>query len=741
MSEPNVSQQSVQNFSERAYLDYSMYVILDRALPFIGDGLKPVQRRIVYAMSQLNLSAQAKYKKSARTIGDVLGKFHPHGDSACYEAMVLMAQSFSYRYTLIDGQGNWGSMDDPKSFAAMRYTEARLTAYAELLLAELGQGTVDWRANFDGTMNEPVSLPARLPNVLLNGSTGIAVGMATDLLPHNLREVVSACLCLLDNPKASLHDLCQHIQGPDFASGAQLITPKAELEALYQTGYGAVKLRAVFEQKKNQVVITALPYQVSGAKILEQIAEQMIGKQLPMVVDLRDESDHENPVRLVLELRSSQVDTEALMSHLFATTDLQKQYRANFNVIGLDGKPRCMGLRDLLGNWLEFRQNVVTRRLNFRLEQINERLHILEGFVIVFQFLSEVIDIIRNSDEPEQALRVRFKLSETQAMAILNMRLKQLARLQEAKLHEEVAALSSEKQKIEAYLSTPAKLKALIRKELAEDMATYGDERRTQWVEADSAQAMIQKVVMPKEPITVILSEKGWIRAGKGHELDTAKLGFRSGDALLMTALGDSHMAVLLLDAAGRSYQLSAQDLPSVRGYGEPLTSRLTPGNGARFVGVCLGHAEQRVVLVSNAGYGFITTLEQMMVKNKKGKQLLSVPPGLSALPPLLCSEQKSYLAVLSAQGKLLCMPLDALPELNKGKGQLLMRLGKKTEGAPPVVAVAVVAEHQVLQIHAGKKHMTLNHKGRQDYIGERAQSGRVLPKGYQKSTGMSVMV
>lgn len=538
LSLEGVERRSLADFTEQAYLNYSMYVIMDRALPHIGDGLKPVQRRIVYAMSELGLDADAKHKKSARTVGDVLGKYHPHGDSACYEAMVLMAQPFSYRYTLVDGQGNWGAPDDPKSFAAMRYTEARLSRYSELLLDELGQGTVDWVPNFDGTMNEPATLPARLPNLLLNGTTGIAVGMATDVPPHNLREVAAACVRLLDEPGATVEQLTEHVPGPDFPTEAEIITPKADLLKIYQTGRGSVRMRAVYRVEDGDIVVTALPHQVSGAKVLEQIAAQMQAKKLPMVADLRDESDHENPCRIVIIPRSNRVDAEELMTHLFATTDLESSYRVNTNVIGLDGKPQVKDLRTLLTEWLQYRVGTVRRRLQFRLDKVEKRLHLLEGLLIAFLNLDEVIRIIRSEDHPKPVLMERFGLTDLQADYILDTRLRQLARLEEMKIRGEQDELAKEREKLLALLGSEAKLKKLVRKEILEDAEKYGDARRSPLVERAEAKALSETELMPTEPVTVVLSEKGWVRCAKGHDIDATGLSYKAGDGFKAAAPG-----------------------------------------------------------------------------------------------------------------------------------------------------------------------------------------------------------
>src|SRR3990167_5680496 len=555
----------LREYAEKAYLDYSMYVILDRALPYLGDGLKPVQRRIIYAMSELGLNSNAKFKKSARTVGDVLGKFHPHGDSACYEAMVLMAQPFSYRYTLVDGQGNWGAQDDPKSFAAMRYTDARLSRYSEVLLTELGQGTVDWVPNFDGTLNEPATLPARLPNILLNGTTGIAVGMATDVPPHNLREVATACVRLLDEPNATVEQLCEHVLGPDYPTEAEIITPRADLLKIYETGKGSVRMRAVYRIEDGDIVVTALPHQVSGSKVLEQIAGQMQAKKLPMVADLRDESDHEHPCRIVIIPRSNRVDADELMQHLFATTELESSYRVNINIIGLDGKPQVKNLRELLSEWLVFRIGTVRRRLQFRLDKVERRLHLLDGLLIAFLNLDEVIHIIRTEDQPKAVLMARFGLTDGQAKYILETRLRQLARLEEMQIRGEQEALAKEQAKLQSLLGSETKLRKLVRTELLADAETYGDTRRSPIVSRSEAKALSETELMPTELVTVVLSEKGWVRCGKSHDIDATGLSYKAGDGYKIGAPGRSNQFAVFIDSTGRSYSLAAHSLPSAR--------------------------------------------------------------------------------------------------------------------------------------------------------------------------------
>ncbi len=737
-----IEQMPLYEFSEKAYLDYSMYVILDRALPHIGDGLKPVQRRIVYAMSELGLSAAAKFKKSARTVGDVLGKFHPHGDSACYEAMVLMAQGFSYRYPLIDGQGNWGSADDPKSFAAMRYTESRLTAYAQVLLSELGQGTVDWQPNFDGTLKEPVVLPARLPNLLLNGTSGIAVGMATDVPPHNLREVASACVHMLENPKATVEELCEHIPAPDFPTEAEIITPREDLLKVYQSGNGSVRMRARFERDQGDIIITALPHQVSGAKVLEQIAAQMQAKKLPMVEDLRDESDHENPTRLVIVPRSNRVDVDRLMSHLFATTDLERSYRVNLNVIGLNGRPQVKNLQELLKEWLAFRFMTVRRRLEFRLGKVTDRLHLLEGLLIAFLNIDEVIRIIRTEDEPKKELIRRFKLTEIQADYVLDTKLRQLARLEEMKIRAEQEELEKERVELETILNSKQRMKTMIRKEIEADAEEYGDDRRSPVVERESAEALDETDLTPSEAVTVVLSEKGWVRSAKGHEIDPAGLSYKAGDGYLDAARLRSNQPVVFLDSNGRSYSVPAHTLPSARGQGEPLTGRLAPAAGATFRAVLGGDPEQWYLLASDAGYGFVVQLKELYAKNKAGKALLTLPKGARVLAPALVTDKENDRVVaISNEGRMLVFPLSELPVLSRGKGNKIIGIpGKRVVTREEfVVAVAVVPEKGKLTAHSGKRYITLKGSDLDHYQGERGRRGNKLPRGFQKVDAVEV--
>ena len=739
----DIEQRSLADFTEQAYLNYSMYVILDRALPHIGDGLKPVQRRIVYAMSELGLKAGAKYKKSARTIGDVLGKFHPHGDSAAYEAMVLMAQPFSFRYTLVDGQGNWGSPDDPKSFAAMRYTESKLTVFADLLLSELEQGTVDWVPNFDGTLDEPSVLPARVPALLLNGTTGIAVGMATDIPPHNLREVVNACLHLLDNPGASIAELCEHVLGPDYPTEAEIITSRSDLMAMYATGRGTLKMRAIWKKEDGDVVITALPHQVSGNKIMEQIAAQMQAKKLPMVEDLRDESDHENPTRLVIIPRSNRIDIDALMNHLFATTDLERNYRVNMNMIGLDGRPAVKNLQQMLAEWLVFRQETVRRRLQYRLDKVEQRLHLLEGLLIAFLNLDEVIHIIRTEEEPKAVLMARFGLSEDQTDYILDTRLRQLARLEEMKIRGEQDALAKELAELQSILESPRKMKNLLRKELQEVALKHGDDRRSPLVQRAEAQAFTEAELLSVDPVTVVLSEKGWIRAAKGHEIDPASLSYKSGDGFKQAVRGRSNQPVLLLDSTGRSYSLAAHTLPSARGQGEPLTGKLSPPPTATFVSMLMGNDDDRLLLATDAGYGFIAKLTDLQSKNRSGKTLLSVPEKANVLPPCLVRNVATDLLIaISNDGRLLVFALSDLPELAKGKGNKIMNIpSARLQAREEFMAfVAVVAAGQQLMVYSGKRHTVLKGNDFEDYRGERGRRGNKLPRGFQNVDRIEVV-
>ncbi len=732
----------LRDYAEKAYLDYSMYVVLDRALPHVGDGLKPVQRRIIYAMSELGLSSASKHKESARTVGDVLGKFHPHGDSACYEAMVLMAQPFSYRYPLIDGQGNFGSPDDPKSFAAMRYTESRMSPYAKTLLAEVALGTVDWAPNFDGTLKEPTLLPARLPNILLNGSTGIAVGMATDIPPHNLNEVVAACIRLLDEPKATIVELCEHILAPDFPTDAEIITPRTDILKMYETGHGSVKMRAVWEKEGTDIVVTALPHQVSPAKVLEQIAAQMQAKKLPMVEDLRDESDHENPTRLVIVPRSNRVDTEQLLNHLFATTDLERNYRVNLNIIGNSGKPQVLDLRNLLKQWLKFRLDTVTRRLEFRLDQVVDRLHILEGLLIAFLDIDEVIHIIRTEDKPKPVLMSHFDITGTQAEAILELKLRNLAKLEEMKIRGEQAELEEERQKLEITLGSRQRMKTLIKTELLADAEKYGDERRSQLHERESAQALREEDLVPSETCTVVLSKSGWVRLAKGHEIDAITLNYKAGDEYQHAARGRSNQQAVFLDSFGRAYSLPAHSLPSARGLGEPLTSRFAPGEGAQFLYVIGGDAKQKLVLASSFGYGFVTETSNLHSKMKAGKAMISLPGDSKPVQPaVISSDDVDTVVCVTSDGYLLAFPLNELPALSKGKGNKLINIPPKRlkAGEEYMLGMVVVAEKEEILVWAGQRYLRLGKKDLEHFRGERAKRGRKLPRGFQRVTKIEV--
>ncbi|MBH3439134.1 DNA topoisomerase IV subunit A [Pseudomonas luteola] len=744
LSMDGVERRSLADFTEQAYLNYSMYVIMDRALPHIGDGLKPVQRRIIYAMSELGLSADAKHKKSARTVGDVLGKYHPHGDSACYEAMVLMAQPFSYRYPLVDGQGNWGAPDDPKSFAAMRYTEARLSRYSEVLLTELGQGTVDWVPNFDGTMDEPAVLPARLPNLLLNGTTGIAVGMATDIPPHNLREVAAACIRLLDEPQSTVTQLTEHVPGPDFPTEAEIVTPRADLLKLYETGRGSVRMRAVYRKEDGEVVITALPHQVSGAKVLEQIAAQMQAKKLPMVADLRDESDHENPTRIVVVPRSNRVGLDELMQHLFATTDLESSYRVNLNVIGLDGKPQVKNLRQVLGEWLTYRIGTVRRRLQFRLDKVERRLHLLEGLMIAFLNLDEVIHIIRTEEQPKAVLMARFGLSETQADYILDTRLRQLARLEEMKIKSEQDELLKEQKRLQGLLGSDKKLRKLVRDELIQDAEAYGDERRSPIVERAEARALSETELMPTEPVTVVLSEKGWVRSAKGHDIDATGLSYKAGDGFKAAAPGRSNQFAVFIDSTGRSYSLAAHSLPSARGQGEPLTGRLTPPPGATFETVLLPDDGQLYVMASDAGYGFVVKGEDLQAKNKAGKALINLPAGAQVMvPKVVRNAEQDLLAAVTTEGRLLVFNVSDLPQLAKGKGNKIIGIpGDKVASREEyMVGFAIVPPGGQLVLQAGKRTLSLKGDDLEHYRGERGRRGNKLPRGFQRVDALDVEI
>ena len=737
-----IEQMPLRTFTEKAYLNYSMYVIMDRALPFIGDGLKPVQRRIVYAMSELGLNAAAKFKKSARTVGDVLGKFHPHGDSACYEAMVLMAQPFSYRYPLVDGQGNWGAPDDPKSFAAMRYTESRLSKISEILLSELGQGTVDFQPNFDGTLEEPQYLPARLPHILLNGTAGIAVGMATDIPPHNINEVADAAVLLLDNPKAGLDDVLNIIQGPDFPTEAEIISPKDDIRKMYETGRGSIKMRATWHKEDGEIIISALPHQSSPSKIIAQIAEQMTAKKLPMVEDIRDEADYENPVRIVLVPRSNRVDTDALMAHLFATTDLEKSYRVNMNMIGLDHKPAVKGLLQVLTEWLTFRRTTVTRRLQHRLDKVLARLHILDGLMIAFLNIDEVIEIIRTEDEPKQVLMTRFNLSDEQAEAILNLRLRHLAKLEEHQLQAEKDKLEEERSNLELILGSERRLNTLIKKEIQEDAKKYASPRMSQLVEREEAKAISESEMTPAEPVTVILSEMGWVRCAKGHDIDPAGLSYKAGDKYLAHACGKSNQPVIFIDSTGRSYALDPLSLPSARSQGEPLTGKLTLPAGATIEQVIMEPEKQELLMASDAGYGFICKFEDLIARNKAGKALISLPENAKVLKPETLSESASLLVSLTSAGRMLIFPVRDLPALSKGKGNKIISIPAANAKARSelLVKLFLISEQASLEFHSGKRKITLKPEDLQKFRAERGRKGSQLPRGLHSNVDIVVV-
>lgn len=737
-----IEQMPLRSFTEKAYLNYSMYVIMDRALPFIGDGLKPVQRRIVYAMSELGLNAAAKFKKSARTVGDVLGKFHPHGDSACYEAMVLMAQPFSYRYPLVDGQGNWGAPDDPKSFAAMRYTESRLSKISEILLSELGQGTVDFQPNFDGTLEEPQYLPARLPHILLNGTTGIAVGMATDIPPHNINEVADAAVLLLDNPKAGLDDVLNIIQGPDFPTEAEIISPKDDIRKMYETGRGSIKMRATWHKEDGEIIISALPHQSSPSKIIAQIAEQMTAKKLPMVEDIRDEADYENPVRIILVPRSNRVDTDALMAHLFATTDLEKSYRVNMNMIGLDHKPAVKGLLQVLTEWLTFRRTTVTRRLQHRLDKVLDRLHILDGLMIAFLNIDEMIEIIRTEDEPKQVLMARFNLSNEQAEAILNLRLRHLAKLEEHQLQAEKDKLEEERSNLELILGSERRLNTLIKKEIQEDAKKYASPRMSQLVEREEAKAISESEMTPAEPVTVILSEMGWVRCAKGHDIDPEGLSYKAGDKYLAHACGKSNQPVIFIDSTGRSYALDPLSLPSARSQGEPLTGKLTLPTGATIEQVIMEPEKQELLMASDAGYGFICKFEDLIARNKAGKALISLPENAKVLKPKTLSESASLLVSLTSAGRMLIFPVRDLPALSKGKGNKIISIPAANAKARSelLVKLFLISEQASLEFHSGKRKITLKPEDLQKFRAERGRKGSQLPRGLHSNVDIVVV-
>ncbi|WP_419236047.1 DNA topoisomerase IV subunit A [Serratia fonticola] len=735
LTHDGVERLPLHTFTENAYLNYSMYVIMDRALPYIGDGLKPVQRRIIYAMSELGLSNNAKFKKSARTVGDVLGKYHPHGDSACYEAMVLMAQPFSYRYPLVDGQGNWGAPDDPKSFAAMRYTESRLSKYAEVLLGELGQGTTDWVPNFDGTMQEPKMLPARLPNILLNGTTGIAVGMATDIPPHNVREIAAAAVALIDKPGSSLDDLLEFVQGPDFPTEAEIITPREEIRKIYQNGRGSVRMRAIWKKEDGSAVITALPHQVSGAKVLEQIASQMRAKKLPMVEDLRDESDHENPTRLVIVPRSNRIDLEQVMNHLFATTDLERSYRINMNMIGLDNRPQVKGLVEILAEWLVFRRDTVRRRLNYRLEKVLKRLHILEGLLVAFLNIDEVIHIIRSEDEPKPVLMQRFGISDTQAEAILELKLRHLAKLEEVKIRGEQDELAKERDHLQALLASERKLNNLIKKEIQADAQAYGDDRRSPLTEREEAKAMSEHDFVPSEPVTIVLSQMGWVRSAKGHDIDPSGLSYKAGDSFLAAARGKTNQPVVFIDSTGRSYALDPLTLPSARGQGEPLTGKLTPPPGATIEQVLMAADDQKLLMASDAGYGFVCTFNDLVARNRAGKVMITLPDNAKALPPMEIHGSDDMLLSISTAGRMLMFPVADLPQLSKGKGNKIISIpsAQAASGEDKLAWLFVLPPQTSITLHVGKRKLKLRPEDLQKFRAERGRKGTLLPRGLQR--------
>ena len=737
-----IEQMPLRTFTERAYLNYSMYVIMDRALPFIGDGLKPVQRRIVYAMSELGLNATAKYKKSARTVGDVLGKFHPHGDSACYEAMVLMAQPFSYRYPLVDGQGNWGAPDDPKSFAAMRYTESRLSKISEILLSELGQGTVDYQPNFDGTLAEPQYLPARLPHILLNGTTGIAVGMATDIPPHNINEIADAAVMLLDNPKAGLDDVLEIVQGPDFPTEAEIISPKSEIRKIYEQGRGSIKMRAIWKKEDGEIIISALPHQSSPSKVIAQIAEQMTAKKLPMLEDIRDEADHENPIRIVLVPRSNRVDTDALMAHLFATTDLEKSYRVNMNMIGLDHKPAVKGLLEILNEWLTFRRTTVTRRLQYRLDKVLSRLHILEGLMIAFLNIDEVIDIIRNEDDPKAELMARFNLSDEQADAILNLRLRHLAKLEENQLKAEQDELEKERLNLEAILGSERRLNTLIKKEIQEDAKKYASPRMSQLVEREEAKMISESDMTPAEPVTVILSEMGWVRCAKGHDIDPKSLNYKAGDNYRAHACGKSNQAVVFIDSTGRSYAIDPLSLPSARSQGEPLTGKLNLPAGATIEYVVMASEQQELLMASDAGYGFICKFEDLIARNKAGKALISLPENAKVMEPKTLANATALVVAMTSAGRMLIFPAKDLPALSKGKGNKIVTIpaANAKERSELLVRLLLISDQASLEFHSGKRKIVLKPEDLQKFRAERGRKGSTLPRGLHTNVEIVVI-
>ena len=742
MSKENLDKQSIKKYAENAYLNYSMYVILDRALPNIGDGLKPVQRRILYAMSELGLNASSKYKKSARTVGDVIGKFHPHGDSAAYEAMVLMAQNFSFRYPFVDGQGNWGSQDDPKSFAAMRYTESKLTKFSDLLINELKQGTVDWQPNFDGSLLEPVIFPAKVPSILLNGTTGIAVGMATDIPSHNLTEVIDATIHVLENPKTSIGHILKYIKGPDFSNKAPIVASAEELNEMYSTGRGPFKMKCAWKKEGNDIIVTDLPHQTSGSKVLEQISNQMINKKLPMIVDLRDEGDHEEPTRLVISLKSNRVNADDLMNHLYASTDLQKNYRGNFNLISLKGSPKVYSIKDLLTDWISFRKTTVTRKLEHRLDQVDDRLHILEGLLIVYLDLDKVIKIIRQSDDPKKDLTTKFKISDIQANAILEIKLRQLAKLEQIKLEEERNALKIEKKELEKILNSKARLKTFIKNELKEIKENFGDERNSPIIESSSAKMFSEEDTITSDPVTVVLSNAGWIRSAKGHEIDPSTLSYRGEDNLKDFSRGRNNQPCVFIDALGKAYTLPAHTLPSARGLGEPLTGRVTSSSGVEFMSVAIGKNEDKFLIANSAGYGFLANFEDMISNKKTGKAFMKVPQGAEILPCEKIMKDDKFIAAVTNFGKLLIFNLDELTVLAKGKGTKIINIPKKQfdENKERLIIVKTFSEEAKLNIQRDNGNIrSFSPKELEGFKLNRAKRGRSLPQGYKRVLSISV--
>ena len=732
---------SLKQYAEESYLNYAMYVILDRALPNIGDGLKPVQRRILYAMSELGLDAGSKYKKSARTVGDVIGKFHPHGDGAAYEAMVLMAQNFSFKYPFVDGQGNWGSQDDPKSFAAMRYTESKLTKFADLLISELKSGTVDWQPNFDGSLLEPIIFPAKLPSILLNGTSGIAVGMATDIPSHNINEVIDSTIYILENPKAELEDILKIIKGPDFSNNSPIIASKEDLKEIYSTGKGGFKIQAQWAQEKNQIVINALPYQASGSKIIEQIADQMMKKKIPMVVDLVDEGDHKEPIRLVITLKSNRVNAEDVMNHLFASTDLQKSYRTNMNLISLKGGPRVFPLVNLLKEWLVFRKDTVTRKLEHRLDQVNDRLHILEGLLIVYLDLDKVIKIIRESDEPKKDIIKAFALSEIQANSILEIKLRQLAKLEQARLEKERDTLVAEQDEIEKILNSKTMLKTLIKKELTEIKENFGDERKSPIIENSDAKVFSEEETLVTEPITIVLSGAGWIRSAKGHEIDPVSLSYRGDDILQDFSRGKSNQMCVFLDSNGKAYSLPSHSLPSARGMGDPITGRVSADSGVKFVSSLIGNDDDKYMIMNTAGYGYISEFKNMVSNKKSGRAFMKIPNNADLLKAIRVRDDHVYIAAISNIGRLLIFKIDELPMLAKGKGNKIINIPT----AKFVAKEEFMAHAQLISLSSslridrvGKGSLTLKLKDLENYISSRAKRGNMLPQGYRKVIGMA---